>query len=165
MIAASSLLNWSISRNPFSSNVREESWFSFVITELNTQWPRLAGAHWLSVRWDLVAAEDPQSSAITLPYWGDFAWIQRRYRQSQEHRWSGPAGPQHTFPHSRSCNFSGKTWDLEKAQFKNHLCSWTFLFTQKAFIEHQEELMLLNCGVGEDSWESLGLQGDPISSS
>ena len=23
-----------------------------------------------------------------------------------------------------------------------------------------EELMLLSCGVGEDSWESLGLQGD-----
>ena len=26
-----------------------------------------------------------------------------------------------------------------------------------------EELMLLNCGVGEDSWESHGLQGNPIS--
>ena len=26
-----------------------------------------------------------------------------------------------------------------------------------------EELMLLNCVVGEDSWESLGLQGDPTS--
>ena len=26
-----------------------------------------------------------------------------------------------------------------------------------------EELMLLNFGVGEDSWESLGLQGDPTS--
>ena len=26
-----------------------------------------------------------------------------------------------------------------------------------------EELMLLNCGVGEDSWESLGRQGDPTS--
>ena len=26
-----------------------------------------------------------------------------------------------------------------------------------------EELMLLNCGVGEDTWESLGLQGDPTS--
>ena len=25
------------------------------------------------------------------------------------------------------------------------------------------ELMLLKCGVGEDSWESLGLQGDPTS--
>ena len=25
--------------------------------------------------------------------------------------------------------------------------------------------MLLNCGVGEDSWESLGLQGNPISPS
>ena len=28
-----------------------------------------------------------------------------------------------------------------------------------------EELMLLNCGVGEDSRESLGLQGDPTSPS
>ena len=28
-----------------------------------------------------------------------------------------------------------------------------------------EELMLLNCGVGEDSGESLGLQGNPISPS
>ena len=35
--------------------------------------------------------------------------------------------------------------------------SWT---VKKA--EHQI-LMLLNCGVGEDSWESLGLQGDPTS--
>ena len=26
-----------------------------------------------------------------------------------------------------------------------------------------EELKLLNCGVGEDSWESLGEQGDPTS--
>ena len=28
-----------------------------------------------------------------------------------------------------------------------------------------EELMLLNCGVGEDSLQFLGLQGDPTSSS
>ena len=28
-----------------------------------------------------------------------------------------------------------------------------------------EELKFLNCGVGEDSWESLGLQGDPRSQS
>ena len=33
--------------------------------------------------------------------------------------------------------------------------SWTQLSTK--------ELMLLNCGVGEDSGESLGLQGDPTS--
>ena len=36
-------------------------------------------------------------------------------------------------------------------------------------LEYEElsakELMLLNCGVGEDSWESLGLQGDPTSPS
>ena len=28
-----------------------------------------------------------------------------------------------------------------------------------------EELLLLNCGVGEDSWESLGQQGDQTSHS
>ena len=28
-----------------------------------------------------------------------------------------------------------------------------------------EKLMLLNCDVGKDSWESLGLQGDPTSQS
>ena len=31
--------------------------------------------------------------------------------------------------------------------------------------ESTEELMLLNCGVGEDPLESLGLQGDPTSQS
>ena len=28
-----------------------------------------------------------------------------------------------------------------------------------------EELMLLKSGIGEDTWESLGLQGDPTSPS
>ena len=37
--------------------------------------------------------------------------------------------------------------------------SWTI---KKA--EHAKELMLLNCGVGEDSSESLGLQGDQTNS-
>ena len=32
-------------------------------------------------------------------------------------------------------------------------------------VMYVEELMLLNCGVGEDSWESLGLQGDRTSPS
>ena len=35
--------------------------------------------------------------------------------------------------------------------------SWT--------VKKAEEWMLLNCGVGEDSLESLGLQGDPTSPS
>ena len=37
--------------------------------------------------------------------------------------------------------------------------SWTI---KKA---EQQELMLSNCGAGEDSWESLGLQGDQTSQS
>ena len=36
--------------------------------------------------------------------------------------------------------------------------SWTI---KKA----ERQLMLFNCGVGEDSWESPGLQGDPTSPS
>ena len=35
--------------------------------------------------------------------------------------------------------------------------SWT--------VKKAEKLILLNCGVGEDSWESLGLQEDPTSPS
>ena len=38
--------------------------------------------------------------------------------------------------------------------------SWTI---KKATLA--KELMLLNCGIGEDSWESLGLQGDQTSPS
>ena len=49
-------------------------------------------------------------------------------------------------PHSQSYGFSSshvRMWELD------HKEGWA-----------PEELMLLNCGVGEDSWESLGLQGD-----
>ena len=42
----------------------------------------------------------------------------------------------------------------------SHVWMW-----QLDYKESAEELMLLNCGVGEDSWESLGLQGDPTSPS
>ena len=39
---------------------------------------------------------------------------------------------------------------------------WELDYKKKLSIE---ELMLMNSGVGEDSWESLGLQGDPTSPS
>ena len=39
--------------------------------------------------------------------------------------------------------------------------SWTDWVTEQKL--STEELMLLNCGVGEDPWESLGLQEDPTS--
>ena len=54
-------------------------------------------------------------------------------------------------PHSQSYGFSSShvwMWELDYKE------SWA-----------TEELMALNCGVGEDSWESLGLQGDPTSPS
>ena len=53
-------------------------------------------------------------------------------------------------PSSRSYDFSSAPvwmWDLDCKE------------------NSVEELMLLNCGVGEDSWQSLVLQGDPTSPS
>ena len=49
-------------------------------------------------------------------------------------------------PSSRGCGFS---------------CSHVWMWE----LDSAEELMLLNGGVGEDSWESLGLQEDPTSPS
>ena len=48
--------------------------------------------------------------------------------------------------------------------FQARILEWVAI----AFSERKlstEELMLLNCGIREDSWESLGLQGDPTSPS
>ena len=45
--------------------------------------------------------------------------------------------------------------------FSGHVWMWHGLWKKLS----AEELMLLNCGVGEDSWESLGLQGYPTSPS
>ena len=39
------------------------------------------------------------------------------------------------------------------------------LISQSRRNEVIKKLMLLNCGVGEDSWESLGLEGDPTNPS
>ena len=47
-------------------------------------------------------------------------------------------------------------------QCRNNAQLWMWLVIEA---RSDEELMPLNCGVGEDSWESLGLQGDPSSPS
>ena len=46
-----------------------------------------------------------------------------------------------------------ESWTIKKAE--------CFLYIKNLYIDLCKELMLLNCGVGEDSCESLGLQGDP----
>ena len=44
----------------------------------------------------------------------------------------------------------------------SHVWMWELDYKTKL---NTKELMLLNCGVGEDSWQSLGQQGDPTSPS
>ena len=46
---------------------------------------------------------------------------------------------------------------------RSHVWMWELDYKERKL--STEEMMLLNCGVGEDSWESLGLQGDPTSPS
>ena len=46
---------------------------------------------------------------------------------------------------------------------ENMVCLYTYICTHVIYIYSAKELMLLKCGVGEDSWESLELQGDPTS--
>ena len=65
----------------------------------------------------------------------------RKHIQKQRHYFANKG------PSSQGYGFSsGHVWMLRVGL-------WRKLST--------EELMLLNCGVGEDSWESLGLQGGP----
>ena len=66
-------------------------------------------------------------------------------------------------------------WLCEKHKIellnKNWIALYSFKITQQQHLNLKricllrklstEELMLLNCGVREDSWESLGLRGDP----
>ena len=65
------------------------------------------------------------------------------------------------------------TWVRSSFLFKAELCVYTTFRFQWSCMDVRvglqrklstKELMLLNCGVGEDSWESLGLRGDPTSS-
>ena len=53
-------------------------------------------------------------------------------------------------PYSQSYGFSS-----------GHVWMWELDYKENS----AKELMFLKCGVGENSWESLGLQGDPSSPS
>ena len=45
---------------------------------------------------------------------------------------------QHAVPPPLILGICGEILGLRKVQFENHLCNPKFLFTQKAFIEHQQ---------------------------
>ena len=68
------------------------------------------------------------------------SYNQRRQHIKKKKRYFAKKGPS-----SQSCGFSS-----------SHVWMWELDY---------KESMLLNCGVREDSWESLGLQGDPASQS
>ena len=63
---------------------------------------------------------------------------------------------------SRDVTLPSKVRLVKAMDFSSsHVWMWVGLWRKLS----AENMMLLNCGVGEDSWESLGLQGDPTSPS
>ena len=103
---------------------------------------------------DAIQPSHPLSSpspALSLSqHQGLFQWVNSLHEvakvlefklQHQSFQWSISR-----FSHVQLCN----PMDCGPPRF---LCPWTPPGTEKS--------MLLNCGVGEDSWDSLGLQGDP----
>ena len=80
-----------------------------------------------------------------------------------------------TLSDCRLCGFSQSNWRwvLASTHVESIQHQFSKSFTRQYFFMDvrvglwrrlsAEELMLLNCGVGEDAWESLGLQGDPTS--
>ena len=69
----------------------------------------------------------------------------RQHIKNQRHHFANKG------PYSQSCDFSS-----------NHVQMWELDHVRRL---STEELMLCNCGSGEDSWESLGQQGDQTSPS
>ena len=62
-----------------------------------------------------------------------------------------------------TCSLEEKQWQHIKKQrhyFANKSPSSQSYGFSSMDVRVGEELILLNCGVGEDSWESLELQGD-----
>ena len=57
------------------------------------------------------------------------------------------------------------TWSTKVRLVKVWFSQWSCMDVRVGLLRKlsAKELMLLNCGVGEDSWESLGLQGGPTS--
>ena len=70
--------------------------------------------------------------------------LKKSYDQPRQHTKKQRHGFANKGPSSQSYGFPVVMYGCE---------SW--------IIKKAEEFLLLNCGVGEDSWESLGLQGDP----
>ena len=65
-------------------------------------------------------------------------------------------------PSSQSYGFSSSHDTTEQLNWTELMYGCEIWTIKKA---ERQQLMLLNCGVGEDSWESLGQQGDQTSPS
>ena len=100
-------------------------------------------------------------------YFADKGPSSQGYGSSSGHVWMRELDCEESWVPKNWCFFF---FHLRLSFISHFFCSFKqtflcfFFFTLQyciGFSIHQH--VLLNCGVGEDSWESLGLQGDPTS--
>ena len=70
-----------------------------------------------------------------------------------------------SLPHAQTLFRFFTNWAFDNYQSRLWFFQWSCMDVRAGLWRKlsAEELMLLKCGVGEDSWESLGLQGNPTS--
>ena len=108
----------------------------------------------LSLHGSFLIALPPQSFTCAIPS----AWMLFLQISSQFTLWLHVDFCSHTWAENNVPHHSHALPQLFSRVVKTDFIYYTFRRKLST-----EELMLLNCGVGEDSWESLGLQGDPTS--
>ena len=89
----------------------------------------------------ITADGDCSHEIKTLAPWNKSYDQPRQHVKKQRHYFANKGPSSQSYGFSSSCAWM---WELDYKE------TWAL-----------EELMFFNCGVGEDSWESLGLQGDP----
>ena len=162
-------------RNPFPLG---------IVTDLGM---RLPGPH-REEKYYLPRASDQEASWIFCVLLEEISYLSLDFVAWRYEGWPGTATVSSSargwWQHSEEVRMEGITqtwtqnpktsWTSELIHAWSFPCFWFFIFSvigAKKFLlfyRHlmsTEEMMLLNCGVGEDSWESLGLQGDPTSPS
>ena len=79
-------------------------------------------------------------------------------------RWKKSYGKPKQCIKKQKHHFADKGTSSQSDYFSNsHVWMWELDY-KESWVS-TDELVLLNCGVGEDSWESLGQQGDQTSQS
>ena len=125
---------------------------------------KISGHKWKKIRKSTIYIVFLRSLSLLKKYWHCqwFCFFTSNYTKKAKAKWWGLLVHLWTTSYGWGTNVgSGDPPHLVKAMVFQYSCMDVRVGPHRKL--SAEELMLLNRGVGEDSWESLGLQGDPTS--